>query len=460
MLRTLFVLGIIAAGSYLSLHSAFNALLFYLWYAYFRPEQWIWTDLLMDSYISWVIGIYVIGRAAFSERFRFDLRVALLLLFLAQTLLSTLSSSQGDYAWPYWKDFLKSTVMTYFIAVMATDTARFRLVLLTIGLSLGLEATKQGWSQLVLNPGGQNHNPVPMLGDNNGTAVGMLMLVPILTALAATAGARWQTGLFRFMAFGVLYRAVSTYSRGGFLASLGLGLAYLVRSHKRVPALVAIVLAVALIAPALPAAFWERMSTINDTQEDPGSADASIRGRLHFWRVAVSMANDRPFTGVGHNAFNAHYDAYDDSGGEFGTARSVHSSWFAVLAEQGYMGLALYVAVFLLALRSCARARGAGRLGPEHADLKQFGFAIESGLIAFIIGGSFVTLQYAELFWHVIGLSMALDVLSKKALATARNEPRAEVPSADHWALSATSHAPRVIAPSLGSHGVRRIASH
>jgi probable O-glycosylation ligase (exosortase A-associated) len=425
MLRTILVLGILAVGGYLSLQSAFNGLLFYLWYAYFRPEQWIWSDLLTGSYISWIVGIYVVGRAAFTERFRFDFRVALLLLFLAHSLLTTLVSPQADYAWFYWKDFLKSTLITYLIAVMVTDVSRLRLVLLTIALSLGFEATKQGWAQLVLNPGAQNHNPLPMLGDNNGTAVGMLMLVPIVTTLAATATVRWQKNAFRFMAIGVLYRAVSTYSRGGFLACLSLGLAYLLRSHRRMPALAGILLAAALITPALPDAFWDRMGTINSAHEDPESADASIRGRLHFWRVAILMANDHPFVGVGHNAFNASYDRYDDSNGEFGTERAVHSAWFAVLAEQGYVGFALYVAIFVSALRACGRARKAGRLGSEYGPLGQYAFAIESGLIAFAVGSAFVTLQYTEIIWHVIGISMALDALARRALAVTSPAARA-----------------------------------
>jgi probable O-glycosylation ligase (exosortase A-associated) len=450
MLRTIFVLGILAVGSYFSLHSAFNGLLFYLWYAYFRPETWIWTDLLTASYISWLIGIYVVVRASLSERLRVDLRVVLLLLFLAQTLLSTLLSSQTEYAWPYWKDFLKSTLITYLIAVMVTDAKRLRLVLLTIALSLGFEATKQGWAQLVLNPGGQNNNPLPMLGDNNGTAVGMLMLVPIVTTLAATTTGRWQRAAFRFMALGVLYRAVSTYSRGGFLACVGLGLSYLVRSHRRAPALAGILVAVSLIAPALPDAFWERMNTINDAQENPESADASIRGRLHFWHVAILMANDHPFSGVGHNAFNASYDIYDDSNGEFGTGRAVHSSWFAVLAEQGYAGFCFYLAIILLAFRACATARKAGRLGPQHENLKQFSFAIESGLIAFVVGSSFVTLQYSELLWHVIGASMALDALAKRALA--------EAPEAAHSVTVTPRSA--VFAPSPSyAPGIRTVSS-
>ena len=63
-------------------------------------------------------------------------------------------------------------------------------VLIVIGLSLGFEAAKQGWAQFILNPGASNINTHPALGDNNGVALAMFMLVPILAALGATAD-RW-----------------------------------------------------------------------------------------------------------------------------------------------------------------------------------------------------------------------------------------------------------------------------
>jgi hypothetical protein len=64
--------------------------------------------------------------------------------------------------------------------VLADDVKKFRLVLLTISVSLGFEATKQGWAELLIRPGAPNMNTLPLLGDNNGVAVGILMLVPLL----------------------------------------------------------------------------------------------------------------------------------------------------------------------------------------------------------------------------------------------------------------------------------------
>ena len=108
-----------------------------------------------------------------------------------------------------------------------------------------------------------------------------------------------------------------------------------------------------LIAPAMPGEFWDRMRSIEE------AADGSARGRLHFWGVAVDMAEDSPLVGVGHNAYNVTYDRYDTSNGEFGTGRSVHSVWFGLLAELGYPGLLLFVAQLLLGFRAASRARRA-----------------------------------------------------------------------------------------------------
>ena len=65
------------------------------------------------------------------------------------------------------------------------------------------------------------------------------------------------------------------------------------------------------------------MSTITASAEE---RDDSQDGRLHFWQVAVAMANDRPLLGVGHAGYQSAYDQYDWSDGRYKTSRAVHSS--------------------------------------------------------------------------------------------------------------------------------------
>ena len=169
------------------------------------------------------------------------------------------------------------------MSVLITTESDLRLVLTVIALSLGFEAGKQGWAQLVLNPGAKNNNSIPFLGDNNLVAVGMAMLLPIVGALAATSTGWWRRG-FQFLSVGVLYRAVSTYSRGGLLAVSSVGAVYVWRSPHRLRTVLALVIAVAIILPVLPSEYWDRMSTISASGEE---IDESAAGRLHFWEVAI-----------------------------------------------------------------------------------------------------------------------------------------------------------------------------
>ena len=414
MLRTILVLVITALGIGFAFQGALYSLLFYLWVAYFRPETWVWNDWVRNLNLSYAVGAWTVIAVVLTRvRWRFNVRVLLLGLFLLQTLLSALFTSRPDYVWPFWVEFCKTACITYLIVILVTSVADLRLALLVIGLSLGFEAAKQGWMGLLTHPGAANLNELPMLGDNNGVAVGILMLVPILTALAGTAKHKGEETFLRILAVGSLYRAISTYSRGGFLACGALGVMYLSRSSKRMAAVLGVMLVVMLIAPAMPNAFWDRMSTINQAE------DGSALGRLHFWQVAIDMADEHPLVGVGHNAYNAVYDDYDHSNQQFGAARSVHSIWFGYLAELGYPGLLLFAVQLLLGFRAASRARKAAALNPAYAELGKFAFAIEASLVVFAVGGSFVPLQYNEMFWHVIGFSIVLNGLAAEALATA-----------------------------------------
>lgn len=429
MLRTIFVLGIALVGFRYAMKSAFYALLLYLWVAYFRPEQWVWhTDLIAALNLSLLSGLFVVISAfASGTRWPGNLRTTLLGLFLAQSLMSMLFAVDVGYAWPFWFEFLKTVTIAYMIVALTTDADRLRLVLCAMALSLGLEGAKQGWAELILHPGSPNMHDSPMLGDNNGVAVGMLMLVPIFTVLASTARTRYERLFHRFMAFGVLYRGISTYSRGGFLAAGALALFYILRSRRRIPALAGVVIAAILVLPVLPDRFWQRMSTIRAPQqheENLNGDETSALGRLHFWSVAVDMAADRPIFGVGHNSYNRAYDRYDDMKGAFGKGRSVHSAWFGLLAELGYPGLFLFLAMLALAFGACWRARAVSRLGPEHAMLGQLAFAIEGGLIVFAVGGTFLPFQYTEMLWHALALSIALDIIARGAQAAVATRDR------------------------------------
>jgi putative inorganic carbon (HCO3(-)) transporter len=338
--------------------------------------------------------------------------VLLIGLFLGQTWLSTVLSPHAAYSWPFWIEFAKISMIGYLMLILIDDFAKFRMVLLVIALSLGVEGAKQGWFYLLRSPGGPNNNPIPFLGDNNGVAVGMLMLVPIFALLAQTTLRKWVRSGYVFLLIGVLYRALSTYSRGGFLAACFLSSMYWLHSRKKIRSLVALLVLLVIVVPQLPDAFWARMQTIQTFQEEQ---DDSALGRLHFWQVALRMAEANPILGVGFNAYNVAYNNYDFSHGLYGRSRSVHSSFFGVLAELGYVGLALFALILLAAFRSCQRASIIGRSAPELAHLKLAATSLKLNFVVFLIGGSFLPSQYQEMLWHYIFLAFVLEDLALQA---------------------------------------------
>ncbi len=406
-MRTLFVSILILIGTYYALQGAFYGLLFYIGNAYFRPEEWVWSEWIRNLHLSLVSGVYVICLTLVSgQKLLWNGRTVLLFAFLLQGLLSTLFAEHSDYCWKYWVEFLKVVAVTYCMVVLVTDFARFRLVILVMVLALGVEQGKQGWFYLVTSPGGPNTNPLPFLGDNNGIAVGMLMLSPLVGLLAQTAGRKWERYFFQFLFIGCMYRALSTYSRGGFLAGIAMGTIWWLRSQHKFRGLFVALLVLSVILPALPNMFWDRMHTIQTYEEEQ---EESALSRIHFWAVAVDMAMANPILGIGFNGYNKTYDGYDFSNGKYGQGRSVHSSFFGVLAELGYMGICLYLAILLGAFGSCFQVKRLSRQHLMEAELAKGAAALEASLVAFVVGGSFVPWQYNEMLWHVIGLSIVLQ---------------------------------------------------
>jgi probable O-glycosylation ligase (exosortase A-associated) len=420
-MRTIFVLLITAGFLRYAFKGPFYVLLFYLWLAYFRPEQWVWTGFVSSLNLQLFVGGWlVLFTIISSQRQRIGVGNMLLFLLMFQGMLSAWMSPSPTRAWGYWEEFAKTLLISHLIVVLITTEQRLRVALIVIALSLSAEAAKQGWAQLFLNPGGRNDNTHVMLGDNNGVAVGMCMLLALLFGLMRTASGRLERYTGRFLGIGITYRAISTYSRGGFISLAVVLLHYILHSRRKVAGLVAVGLVAALILPELPDAFWARMRTLESLTEGNVYIDGSAAGRIHFWRTAFEMAHDRPLVGVGQNSFILSYSEYDRSNGMFGSRRDVHSSWLGMLSELGYPGFFLYVLLLATGFYNCWRARRLARRSPDLKNLGVYATAVEGALLVATVGGTFVTFQYNEMLWHTIALSMVIHGLVRERVTVPR----------------------------------------
>jgi len=405
------LIGIVA-----SFYGSFNALMFYIWIAYFRPEDWMWSSFLMSIRLSLFVGIFLlISTVITGIKLRFTLFAGLLLLAAIHSFLSAALSNYSYFTLSYWVDFLKIIVVSYLITMIIKSEKDFKFALIVISLSLGLEGAKQGWARLITSPGSVNTNSQPFLGDNNGVAVGMIMLVPLLFALYQTTERKLIKYGFLFVAIGVIYRALSTYSRGGFLAFIAMCLIYWLRSVHKIRTLFVLVLIAALLLPTLPQAFWDRMNTI--TVSDAEERETSAASRLYYWELAYEMAQSSPMFGVGHMAYSAAYNSFDHTGGRYGPSRAVHSSWFGILAEWGFPGLVLFICIYIYSIISCAKVRKWCKNNPERKSFAIYSSSIETSLISAGVGITFLTFQYLEMLWHFFALAIVSNQIIRSQQA-------------------------------------------
>jgi putative inorganic carbon (HCO3(-)) transporter len=429
-LRSLFILAIMVPGVFIALFNRFFALLLYLWFALFRPQEWLWVDI-SQLRLSLILGLILLVPALATgllPNLTHPLSIGAL-LFVLSSLVAHVSAVDPMTSW-FWIDYLVRLVVVCLLSVtLITTPRRFVIVLAVIALSFGFHSAKAGLASLLMGGVQFSDGLAGSFIDNNGYALGCAMVMPMLVAtgqnlpllLGGVPERRWFPLPFYLAAGLTAFTVVSLFSRAGFLALGAIAVMFVLLQRRRLVAIGLLCVAALLtfwLVP-MPKGYLDRIQTIK-TYED--IEETSALSRLHFWRVAVAMAKDRPL-GVGLRNFEAAYDRYDDTGGKFGSRRAVHSSHFQVLAETGYPGAAAYVGLFGYAMFLAFRIRARSRNAALSPSLQRFFFtcanALMVSMVAFMIGGAFISLALNDLTWLTFAMAASLDRLSRQPAAGA-----------------------------------------
>jgi hypothetical protein len=155
--------------------------------------------------------------------------------------------------------------------------------------------------------------------------------------------------------------------------------------------------------------FVSRVYTMQDTEITLEEQTAT--SRFVFWSAALKLGNDRPF-GSGYKGFDFYAPIYlpEDMNTGSSRSRSVHSTWFQVLSEIGYLGLLIFVLMIyssFRALRLCmVRMKGLG-------DYESYYKAImlQAALLCFLISMTFMNRFGAEiLYWLILYSACAYKI--------------------------------------------------
>jgi putative inorganic carbon (hco3(-)) transporter len=299
------------------------------------------------------------------------------------------------------------------------------------GLKGGVWTLRHGGQYLVLGPA------TSMIGDNNELGVALTMMLPLLFYLLR----RYPQPYFKWPMWGLigltLLGDLFTYSRGALLAIGAMAVVVWFRSrHKVLSATFALVVAGAVWNFA-PAQWLGRMDTIKTYQQDN-----SAEQRLYLWRLAWAMTLRHPILGSGFNwsyapasvneqlagqGFHWHFggDApipKELSGGELPPLimpRAAHSIWFEMMSDHGFPGLFLLVAILVSAMLDARWLVRMTRRRPDLAWADGLGRTLQASLVAFAVGGTFVSLPYYDGFYAMVIIAAAARRVVAEDLAEA-----------------------------------------
>ena len=432
MLRTLLVATLFLYILYRSFGSPFAALLGYVWFALFRPQEWVWVDISALR-LSLVLGsVLLIG--CFMKKTAPNLSHPVskgILAFLLTALVAQANAVNQPLGWQ-WLDYFArlATVCLLLISLVNTER-RFFLLIFTIASSFGFHISKAGLASLL---GGGVRFSDGLAGafvDNNGYAIAGAMIIPLLIATASQMPA--EVPFRKAIVWGyraavplAAYAVISTFSRAGLLTLITVVLTYVMFQENRGKLLCLLFAAAVVVLPfvPMPEGYTQRMQTITTYEEEN---ETSALSRLHFWSVAWKMAQENPL-GVGLVNFAPNYNRYDDTQGLYGENRVVHNSHLQTLTENGFLGFGIWVSLFLMSFSRCLRIRRSCLANEPESEksifFNQMSVSLIVSMFGFIIGGTFISMSLNDLTWLLFGAVAALDRLYWKA-----DEPRPATPA-------------------------------
>jgi len=333
----------------------------------------------------------------------------LMMFFLLITTAMPFSSNVGVAVGTWTGIYSKIILMTFVIAWMMNQESHFitvNRVYIVSGACVGLMAIYNKMNGIGLVEGTRvtiGRDIGSLLGDPNDLA--LVLLYPMSFAIATfleKSLSKFER-FFSFCTFCILLNALlATQSRGGllgFLAVTGLFAYHRIRSK--------VVLftggGIAMLILFVVAGISDRSS--GGAAEE--GIDESAMGRLYAWEAAWNMALDNPISGVGISNFYYNYFFYSTHWD--GMNHAVHSTWFGVLAESGFFGLTLFIALIASTLMMALKMLKSPNINNYSPGIRVIINAAPAGIVGFIISGTFLTQGFIWPIYLQIALVIALN---------------------------------------------------
>lgn len=328
-------------------------------------------------------------------KIRWDPPVVVLLLLVIWMCISTAIAIDPAASWETLSKVLKIQLMTAFAFAALQSRKQIELFIWVNILSIGFYGFKGGIYTIQTGGSGRVWGPSGgFIEGNNELAVALVMTIPLMHYLRAVSTRRVvRFGLLCLMLLCAI-AALGTQSRGALLAISAMALVLWFRMRKKLIGGIVIAAVAAYLVAFMPASWDQRMATI-ETYEEDGSAMA----RITAWRMTINLANHRPWGG-GFGIYTR--EVYDKYMPESLLPQAAHSIYFSMLGEHGYIGLFLFVLLFVLSYVLAGRMRRMALRDPEATWVHLLAGMCQVSIVGYAVGGAFLSLAYFDFAYNLI----------------------------------------------------------
>ena len=337
-----------------------------------------------------------------------------LLAFMAWMCVTLLFSFSVADSLGMWTRVMKIDLMILVAMVAITTRKQLMTLAWTLAISIGVFGVKGGLFTLL--HGGAYRvwgPPGSFIEGNNELALAAVITIPLIRFLQLQA----RSPLLKLaLAAAMLLCAASalgSQSRGALLAIVAMASALLfLGGGRRLWLGIALLIVGGALVQFMPSTWDLRMATIANYQQD-----ASALGRINAWWMAFNLAKDR-FFGGGYSVYNpTTFARYAPNPLD---VHAAHSIYFQVLGEHGFIGLALFIVLWVTVWRWAGWLRRNGRATPETSWVADLGALTQVSLVGYAVGGAFLSLAYFDLPYNLLVLVVVARRLLVQQVAQAK----------------------------------------
>lgn len=250
-------------------------------------------------------------------------------------------------------------------------------------------------------------------GDGNYTAAALVPAVIMLIYYVWTG--RFRSKLIGVICAGLIVNGlILINSRGAFIGCVAGGLYFLCfmlfssqqKSGQRLTAIIIILFGLAGAFSLTDETFWARMSTLKEVED----GDASGSHRVEFWLATFDVMRDFPL-GVGVQGFERVSPLYlPEHYLVNGNGKAVHSTWFQLIAEAGWHGFIIFLALLVSLYKNIKNTKNF--LIKNNLNLQYFHvLSMEAAFLGYLVAATFINRIRAEsLWWCILFLMIATNI--------------------------------------------------